>query len=245
VQSLQPPQRSVSQVYTRPISIPADQGGGSSPSKVPPNHVSGLLKRIKQSVVWVWETSQKEQSHILSRKRNSNDDPRLEHIRRVEGDEYIGNDAKLLRLLALRSIALEFTYGQNEGKVSPTKLEELCLHALSPKPTSDNIFRYDSKDFSSRALSNGLKHLVMEKVIANLLLQHDLPPICDAISAIVGLHIDHFRRLRYNEILNFAKALFSEESLMDFLRDIDPWFNQLQNSYNGELFRFDSAAMMC
>jgi hypothetical protein len=110
VQSLQPPQRSVSQVYTRPISIPADQGGGSSPSKVPPNHVSGLLKRIKQSVVWVWETSQKEQSHILSRKRNSNDDPRLEHIRRVEGDEYIGNNAKLLRLLALRSIALEFTY---------------------------------------------------------------------------------------------------------------------------------------
>lgn len=121
-------------------------------------------------MVWVWEVSQTEQSYILSRKRNSDDDPQLEHIRCVERDRYISNNAKLLRLLAVRSIALEFTNRQIEDKVSPTKLEEFYNHALCPTSNSNNIFRYDSKDFLSRALATGLKHLAMEKIIANCLL---------------------------------------------------------------------------
>jgi hypothetical protein len=196
-------------------------------------------------VVWIWEVSQKEQSHILSRKRNSDEDPRLEHIRRVEGDGYLSNEEKLLRILALRSIALEFTNGQIEDKVSPTKLDELCQHALLPTPTSDTIFRYDSKDFSSKVLATGLKHLALEKIIADRFQQCGLPPIFHAISALTGLHIDQFRRLRYNEMSNFAEQLLSEASLLDFMRDIGPRFNQLQNSYNGELARFDGAAMVC
>ncbi|KAJ5752753.1 hypothetical protein N7520_009670 [Penicillium odoratum] len=212
----------------------------------PPDHVPDLLKRVKQSAEWAWEVCQKGTSHILPRKRNCDEDPRLEHIRRVEGDRFLGNEDKLLRILALRSIALEFTNKQIDDKVSPTKLEEICEHSLLRKP-AQKIFKYDSKDFSSKALSAGLKHLVLEKIIADRLGRCDLPNMCNAISAIVGLHIDQFRRLRYNEMTNFADKLLSEDMhvtilqskvhLLDLVRDLSPYFIELQNFYDE--FRID------
>ncbi|KAJ6016508.1 hypothetical protein N7540_011099 [Penicillium herquei] len=237
VRPTQSPQLSVLQDSNQSLASPESTlrpCGGSSP--LPPDHVPDLLKRIKKSVYWVSEISQQEHSSILSRKPTSEADIRLDHIRLVEGDRSIDNEAKLIRLLALRSIAQEFTNGQIEDMVTPTKLEELCHHALLPKPNGDNIFKYDSKDFSSKALSTGLKHLAMENIIASQFQQ--LPSIYNAISAVVGLHIDQFRRLRYNEMPNLAIKLLSETDLLILLQRLSLWFNELQTSYNGELFYF-------
>ncbi|KAJ5932860.1 hypothetical protein N7516_007349 [Penicillium verrucosum] len=219
-------------------SIPAE----SKRVLLPPDHIPDLLKRIKQSASWVWEASQKLPSHLLSRKRNCDEDLRLEHIRRIDGDRGLGPEAKLLRLLALRSIALEFTNEQLDHEVYPTKLEEIYKHILSPTSSEINIFNYGNNSFFSKALSTGLKHMVFEKIISERLKENDLPSICNAISAIAGLHIDQFRRFRYDEMQGFADKLISGDiyvtilqskiHLLDLVRDLSPWFNQLQNSYN-------------
>lgn len=216
----------------------------------PPDHVPDLLKRIKQSASWVWEAGQKLPSHLLSRKRSCDEDLRLEHIRRLEGDRTLGPEDKLLRLLALRSIALEFTNEQLDNEVCPTKLEEIYQHILSPSPSNINIFNYGNNNFFSKALSAGLKHMVFEKIISERLKENGLPSICNAISAIVGLHIDQFRRFRYDEMHRFADKLISDDiyvtilqskiRLLDLVRDLSPWFSQVQNSYDCELTSFKS-----
>ncbi|CAG8902820.1 unnamed protein product [Penicillium egyptiacum] len=226
-------------------SIPArDSSGSAIPVDIirAPDHVPSLLKRIKQSASWVWEASQKLPCHLLSRKRSSDEDLRLEHIRRLEGDRSLGSDAKLLRVLALRSIGLEFTNEQLDNEVYPTKLEELYQHTLSPTPSNVNIFNYGNNNFFSKSLSAGLKHMVLEKIISERLKKKGMPSICNAISAIAGLHIDQFRRFRYDEMQRFADKLVSDDiyvtisqskiRLLDLVRDLSPWFNQLQNSYD-------------
>jgi hypothetical protein len=239
---------------TAQLILARDSSGSAIPAESiralsPPDHVPDLLKRIKQSACWVWEASQKLPSHLLSRKRSRGEDLRLDHIRRLEGDRTLGPEEKLLRLLALRSIALEFTNEQLDNEVYPTKLEEIYQHTLSPSPSNINIFQYGNNSFFSKALSAGLKHMVFEKIISERLKENGLPSICNAISAIVGLHIDQFRRFRYDEMQRFADKLLSDDihvtisqskiHLLDLVRDLSPWFSQVQNSYDCELTSFN------
>ncbi|KAJ5855545.1 uncharacterized protein N7529_009489 [Penicillium soppii] len=214
-------------------------------SRTPPDHVSQLLKGVKKSAGLIWKVSRESPSALLSRKRSSDEDPRLDHIRCIEGDRSLGNKEKLLRVLALRSIALEFTKKEQDNGVSPTRrnaLYEQTLLPVVPDSSRANVFNFGKKDFLSKSIAAGLKYMVFEEVIATHC--HNLPSICAAISAIVALQIDQFRRLRYDEMHCFAQRLISDDEcielsnqkmhLLDLVRSLSPWFNQVQNDYNCE-----------
>lgn len=233
-------------------SIPArDSSGSAQPGSIraSPDHIIQLLKCVKKSTRLIWEQALRDSSSdLLSRKRNSGEDARLAHIRCIEGDKSLGNKEKLLRVLALRSIALEFTKKQQDDGVSPTRLHELYQHTLPPKvPNSSraSIFNIGNKDFLAKSLAAGLKYMVFEKVIAaHCHDEQNLASICAAISAIVGLNIDQFRRFRYDEMRCFAQKLISDDKyiqlsdqkmrLLDAVRSLSPWFNEVQNDYNCE-----------
>lgn len=87
--------------------------------------------------------------------------------------------------------------------------------------------------------------MVFEKAIAAHCHEHNLPGTCAAVSAIVGLHIDQFRRFRYDEMQSFAQKLISGDKhiklsdqkmrLLDAVQSLSLWFDKVQNDYNCEL----------
>lgn len=234
--------------------------------KRPNTVIAGLVQGVIRTSPWLSATSKDGDSCIVSRKRSLGEDRRLEDIRRVEGDPQISNEDKLLRVLAIRSLAFEFNEKQTADGISPTRLDELCHYALSPEMETDisqkgqhsavsafvkSDARFTSGVLARRAIHNGVKHLVFERVLANRLQQLDMPNVCEAISAILGLNINQFRCLRYDQMSSLVEELLSEnmqinmerdetrgtetkQHLLDVLRDLTPWFEQLQLAYNGE-----------
>lgn len=106
-------------------------------------------------VIWE-EVSRESLSDLLSRKRSSREDPRLDHIRCIEGDKSLGNKEKLLRVLALRSIALEFTKKEQDDDVSPTRLHSLYEQTF-PREAGNysraTILKHWHQGFSDEILS--------------------------------------------------------------------------------------------
>ncbi|CAG8303651.1 unnamed protein product [Penicillium salamii] len=218
----------------------------SNPKKTTPipERLAKLLYSIRKSAFLIWkEVDQKSLNDLLSRKRNSDGDPRLEHIRRIEGDKSLGNKDKFLRVLALRSLALEFTEKQNENNVTRTTLDELYEQAKEPNSPRANMTHIGQKTLFARSIRNGLKYRVFENVMADHCHNPQNPPIqYAAISAIVGLHIDQFRRLRFDDMKEFAKLVKSDSQnlepsdqkmcLLDAVQSLNPWFNDTQRTYN-------------
>ncbi|KAJ5178843.1 hypothetical protein N7492_002053 [Penicillium capsulatum] len=238
--------------------------------KAPVDVVSSLVSAMQKSTVSsIWHTSRSDIKSIISRKRAQHD-RRLEDIRRVEGDPKSSDEAKLLRLLGIRSYALEFTT-ETKSDTSKSRVDELVAYVQSisggnDKP-NDHASQFKGRSvavsnfvehrqsnphmaLANRAIHNGIKHLVFEKVLQDKLRALDLPDMCEVVSAILGLSINHFRSLPYKRIPELVDALLSdgmqislkrddeseneEKHVLDIIRSMNPWFTQLQVDYDSE-----------
>lgn len=189
----------------------------------------------------------------------------VKDIRRVEGDPQVGNDDKLLRVLAHRSLAFEFIHDQARNG-SQSKIDYLCHYVISTNPETDisqkgsrsevsdfirRHTRFTSKALARRAVHSGVEYLVFEKFLKHRLQQIGLPDTCESISAILGLHINQFKTLRYNQMPAIVDALLLDDvqitlkadgnreegvtrHVLDVLRDLTPWFENLQAAYKDE-----------
>lgn len=191
--------------------------------------VSSLSSAVKRAVPWIWQISKKGEEILDSCKRKMSEDQRLEDIRRVEGDPEASESDKLFRLLAVRSLALDFTAEQKEEN-SKTKVDHLSDYVYSVEDgkeirmkstgrksdVSAFVQRHPeicvSAELANRAINSGIKHLVFEKALANRLQKNRLPHQSAVVSAIMGQSIHHFKSLKYNKMPDLLDALFSDES---------------------------------
>lgn len=224
------------------ISAPVPPVTVPPPKKVLPSNdlVSKLGRAIRKTVPWIWETSNKDINFVISCKRKSGEDHRLEHIRRVEGDPESDEKEKLLRLLAIRSLASEFTTEQSLLKPQ-TKVDELVAYVYSVE-AGTNEHQPDSKgrrsdvsDFVERhsristaaklangAINNGIKHLVFEEVLRNRLRERGLPDMSEAVSAILGLNMNNFRSLPYRRMPDLLDVLLADDMKVSLQREGEP-----------------------
>lgn len=205
--------------------------------------VSKLDRAIKRTTPWIWDTSNGDLGSIISRKRKSGEDLRLDDIRRVEGDPESSDNNKLLRLLAIRSFATEFTTEQSHDK-SQTRVDELVAYVQSVK-AGNNEDQPDSRSkgrrsdvsnfvghhpklsstapaLANRAINNGIKHLVFEIVLKHRLQRLGLPDMCEAVSAILGLNIYNFRALPYKQMPALLDVLLSDGMCVSLQTEREP-----------------------
>lgn len=154
-------------------------GKSSPPRKSSSDIVTMLVRGVKRETPWLVE-ARNDPVSVLSRKVRSPEDRRLQDIRDVEGDSTAGNKEKLLRLLAVRSLALEFTHEQDQN-AAQTRVEELTNSVLSLSSNPEIDFsqkgnrsdvsefvnrhsRFTSKSLTRRSIHNGIKHgLIVEE----------------------------------------------------------------------------------
>ncbi|CAI7632460.1 unnamed protein product [Penicillium manginii] len=206
-----------------------------------PDNVLGVLRGILKSIDLVASASKNGQNVLVTPKRHIFSDLRLEHIQRVERKARFSTaDDILLNILALRSIASEFTREQILANQS-IKLDEIYEYAKSGNENDTErdtlwerrLFRFDERDFSGTVLREGLKHLVLETLVAERLQETNPTSSVTTssimvVSALVGFHKDSFRRLRYKEMPNLAVDISSTiipesgDLLLDFVREHSP-----------------------
>lgn len=209
------------------------------------NTVDGLIQSLPKAVPYLLDARARARAHdrdfILSRKRCAGEDRRVEDIRRVEGDLKVCDEDKILRVLALRSLALDFNTWQM-GRGSKTRTEELVNHVLSPMPDANPVQEgrrsavaefvdsqaqfSDFKALARRAIHIGVKHLVFERVAKHHLQQLGLSEQCEAISALLAFNIQNFRIMKYEDMPALLRGLLSH----DTPRLV---FNNLGNSVDG------------
>lgn len=218
-----------------------------------PDNVLRVLQGILKSIGFVASASKNEQNVLIAPKRHIFSDQRLEHIQQVERKALFSTDDILLNILALRSIASQFTCEQISANKS-IKFDEIYEYAKSGNNNNTKrdplwerrLFRFDEKGFPGTVLREGLKHLVLETLVAERLQETNPTSSVTTssvmvISALVGFHKDSFRRLRYKEMPNLAVDISSTiipesgDLLLDFVREHSPWFENVQKRYNSEL----------
>ena len=128
---------------------------------------------------------------------------------------------------------MEFTYEQDEQDqdAARTRVEELTISvlSLSSNPEIDflqkgnqsdvSVFvnrhpRFTFKPLARRSIHTGIKHLVFERVLKHKLQQLQLPDDCEAISAALGLNINQFKSLRYQQIPAVVDELLSDAMIL-------------------------------
>lgn len=227
---------------------PATEGAKQKPKR---STVDCLLKGIQREAWWLLEAQKLEDDVILSRKRSLGEDIRWAHIGGPEGVKSCDPVSKLRRVLALRSIAQEHEDKQTRQGNSPTRLGALCSYVSSPETSTLNLKANHTvkESFQTRALHSGLRHLTVEITLNARLAERGLPGNCEAISAVLGLNINHFRCLRYDDFAAVLDALQlmqvpiskgkkketiaeNHRPLLLLLQDLSHWFKRLQNKYN-------------
>jgi hypothetical protein len=202
--------------------------------------IANVKSGLERAVIRLDQLRKAEAAAIITRKREIHD-PRLEDIRLVEGDCNIDDASKMRRILALRSFAIQYDETQKRSKVEPSKLTELYDRAYdeSKKRTG----KKGAKDFDSKALSCGLKHMVFEKIWNDSLLRRGRLGNYDSISFLVGLNMDSFRRLGYADMMAAVNLTWDMEisitpskrqPLYVYLQEAAGWFHSLQGLYNRE-----------
>lgn len=166
-----------------PSSVPADRKNGhrmyEGPQK-PRLAVPRLAQALPKAVSWLWTVeTQRCENTIISRKRRVTESLLLDDIRRVEVDKTASEEDKLLRMLALRSLAFEFNDDQVRRGLK-SKVEEIWSQLLSASFSSRSInegrggrvadfvkrkVEFTSKDLITKAINSGVKHLVFEELL--------------------------------------------------------------------------------
>ena len=225
--------------------------------------VRRLVKNLRQTIPWLREIKDKPPYAVIPRKRRLREDRRLSDIRRIEEDGTSSDEDNVLRILALRSLAIDFNKDQiHYGRES--KVDELCSQILSPDFDHRTLhegrrsratvfveknFESSSRSLMIKAVNKGVKHLVFEGLLKHRLQQHNIPDQCEAISAGFAFSIHNFKTIRYDEMPVLVDALLSDGLLLpteggkechflDALRELNPWFERLQAAYDGE-FKLD------
>ncbi|KAJ5543760.1 hypothetical protein N7513_007268 [Penicillium frequentans] len=202
-----------------------------------------LIKNKATDLLALKESMQKER--ILA--PPSDEDIRLDDIRRVEGDR---SDIifKLRRVFALRSIAIEYCYSEIESNgivAAQTKYALLFKKALSGSTKRDG--KQKRELFRTKALNCGLKVLVFEQIWATTLQAKGFHANHDAISLLMGLTIGRFHRLGYGDMLKAVSMLWDiqvplisgkkapTQPLHLYLHGLSEWFHDLQDLYDANL----------
>lgn len=215
--------------------------------------VRRLVKNLRQTIPWLQEIKNKSPYVIIPRKRRFREDRRLYDIRRIEEEGKFSDEDNILRILALRSLAFDFNKDQiHYGRQS--KVDELCSQILSPDFDHRTLhegrrsratvfveknFESTSRSLMIKAVNKGVKHLVFENLLKRRLQQHNIPDQCEVISAGFAFSIYNFKTIRYDEMPILVDALLSDGlllpsgHLLDALRELNPWFERLQASYDG------------
>ena len=90
-----------------------------------------LVKNLRQTIPWLREIKEKSHYVIIPRKRRLREDRRLYDIRRIEEEGKSNDEDSILRILALRSLAIDFNKDQTQHG-HQSKVDELCFQILSP-----------------------------------------------------------------------------------------------------------------
>ena len=93
--------------------------------------VRRLVKNLRQTIPWLREIKEKSHYVIIPRKRRLREDRRLYDIRRIEEEGKSNDEDNILRILALRSLAIDFNKDQTQHG-HQSKVDELCFQILSP-----------------------------------------------------------------------------------------------------------------
>lgn len=217
--------------------LPATQISPTSNNHQPAKDVvSRLSSAMKRAVPWLWQISKKDQNVLKSYKRKTSEDRRLGDIRRVEGDPKPSELDKLFRLLAIRSLALDFTAEQMRENLQ-TKVDQLFDYVCSidagkdiqrkttgrKSDVSAFVRRHpeirDSEELANRAINNGIKHLVFEKALATKLQKQETPHRGAVVSAILGQSINNFKTLTYKRMPDLLDDLLSDKSKLSLPDD--------------------------
>ncbi|KAJ6001652.1 hypothetical protein N7522_006879 [Penicillium canescens] len=221
--------------------------------KIKKNTVERLACAMQDHVLWLQKTILIG-DEIFSPKRDPTQDPRMEDFRRAEGvairsnqnfaQEMSGEE----RLQSLTKFVLSIQSGENDtNDRNSSQFKGRCRRVTEFVKRQPKL---SSASDANRAVNKGLKHLVFERVLKERLDDLELPNMCEAVSAILGLSIDDFNSLTLAQMPQLVDALVSEEfsiylraddkpqgekwHILDVIRSINEWFTSLQTRYNSQ-----------
>ena len=193
-----------------------------------------LLKDITKKVPSLWSMKEDDVIDLISRKRSSTTDRRIEDIALVEGDTEAQCNEKLLRVSALLSYASEFESYQ-QRHVLPSRVDNLVQLLLSgcfdPKSLHErkrsSIAKYvkgvsqfkGRERFICRATGNGVKFAVVKKLLEAKLESRGLPSECHAILPALGLVSHRLFGTTYQNLLDLVDLLLSDQALVTLPSD--------------------------
>lgn len=231
-------------------------------AKINPSHSTILLTALNKISSWVWKSTNLRPDKVLGIKRPRVCDRRLADVRRIEGEPKAEPKYKILRVLAQRSLVLqgeksgyldvesycEVASSRQKGNVSRGRGGKIALYVREELAIED-----EDKDFAIRAVSAGIKQLVMERLLRKRLEEAGQYGSASGISAFTSLVVRAFRCLKYEEIPEFLDCLLETDSMnlstlvdntriahsspvsiAEVIQVSSAWFDQLQTYYNSE-----------
>ncbi|KAJ5741080.1 hypothetical protein N7493_000952 [Penicillium malachiteum] len=208
----------------------------------PGKEFTRLVTGIERELPTVVSVQSHDSNLIISPKRSC-EDVRLDHIRMVTGDTGSSVYAKLRRVLALRSLAAEYTARQRENGISVTRIDELCNHIKFELKTSVSQRRFAGREFYDECVAIGLKHMAVERCLASHLNGGSDPRAVSSISLVLALNITSFERIPFYEIPDLLRTIASKQVQLErdkpqlslaVLYDLTPWLRALQTAYESE-----------
>ena len=193
-----------------------------------------LLKAITKKVPSIWSMKEDNVIDLISRKRSSTTDRRIEDITLVEGDTEAECNDKLLRVSALLSYASEFESYQRRHDL-PSRVDSVVQLLLSgcsdPKSLHERkgsliakyvkgVSRFKGREsFICRATGNGVKFAVVKKLLEARLEDRGLPNECHAILPVLGLISHRLFSTTYQHLLELVDLLLSDQALVTLPSD--------------------------
>lgn len=241
-----------------------EQPTAAGQAKIKPSHSTNLLTALNKTASWVWCSTNRRPDEVLGIKRPRDRDRRLGDVRRIEGEPQAKPKYKLLRVLAQRSLALQ---GEKSGyldvesycKVASSREKDKAHKGRGGKITlyvrQELTIEKEDQEFAIRAISAGIKHLVMERLLWKRQETARQYGSASGISAFTALAVSQFKNLKYEEIPEFLDCLLKSDSMnlpalvdnpgtelssiTEVIQKSSGWLCELQTYYDSEFDTFE------
>lgn len=257
----------VSEIASTQLPSSVEQPTAAGQAKIKPSHSTTLLAALNKTASWVWCSTNRRPDEVLGIKRPRDRDRRLGDVRRIEGEPQAKPKYKLLRVLAQRSLALQ---GEKSGyldvesycKVASSREKDKAHKGRGGKITlyvrQELTVEKEDQEFAIRAISAGIKHLVMERLLWKRLETARQYGSASGISAFTALAVSPSKNLKYEEIPEFLDCLLKSDSMTlpalvdnpgtelslpvsitEVIQKSSGWLCELQTYYDSELDTFE------
>lgn len=213
---------------------PLSNGNITRQNKAPPKSAEALFKAVISAVSSIWSIRNDNVSDIISPKRSPTTDRRIEDISRIEEDIDAKPKDRLLRASALLSLASEFeSYQQEHNEIS--RVDSIVQLILQGDANTKSIHerkgsavakyvkgtpQFKGKErLISRAIGNGVKFTVANKLLERRLKDRGTFKECHAVLLVLGFIRNRLSMASYKTLLELVDRLLSDQALVALPQD--------------------------